>query len=294
MKALKIFVVAVSALAIVSCEPTVPGKTELGNPPVADFTQSFVDSNTVRLISTSSGDPFLFQWEIDGVGTYSGDSVDVFIPTIGNYSIVHNVFNQGGSATDSGSVEILRDAPFVCTGTAEYLTDCTSRTWKMAPVAGALWVGPLDGSSTWWAIGATGATDRPCHWNDEWTFNSDLEMVYETNGDLWAETYMGAAADGCQDTTFYTGNLEAWGDGTHSYEVLLGTGPNGEDQIRVSGLGAWIGLQKAANAGETTVPVASITYTILSAEEDANTGVRTMEIECNCTSLLWRFTLRSE
>jgi hypothetical protein len=59
------------------------------------------------------------------------------------------------------------------------------------------------------------------------------------------------------------------------------------------GLGAFIGLPKAANGAETFVPISSITYDVLSANEDAATGVRTMEIEVNWGGGLWRFTLRS-
>jgi hypothetical protein len=50
---------------------------------------------------------------------------------------------------------------------------------------------------------------------------------------------------------------------------------------------------KAANGGEVFAPINSITYDILWTNEDAATGVRTMEIEVNWGTGLWRFTLRS-
>lgn len=293
MKAFKLFAILGLAFAAVSCEPTVPGKTELGPLPTADYSLQFVDSNTVMLTSESSGDPFLYQWEVDGIGVFTGEEVEVFIPKMGVYDIKHTVINQGGHATAQGQVEILIDAAFVCAGTSEFLTDCTSRTWKLAPQAGALWVGPPDASSTWWAIGATGATDRPCAFDDEWTFNSDLEMIYDTKGDIWAETYMGVAADGCQPESILTGPKAAWASGTHGFEVLPGSGVNGVDQLKVIGTGAFIGLPKAANTGEVSNPVAEITYDILSMTDDGST--RYMEIEVNCGgSLIWRYTLYSE
>lgn len=292
MKALRILAVFAAAWSFTACEPSVPGKTELGDLPTAEFTVTMIDSNNIRLESQGTGAPFMYQWNIDGVGTFEGQTAEVFIPKMGVYEIEHNVFNQGGHATVNGQVEIFKDADFVCAGTAEYLTDCTSRTWKLAEQAGALWVGPPDGSTTWWAIGATAAQDRPCAWNDEWTFNSEGEMIYDSKGDIWAETYMGVAADGCQPETILTGDKEPWRSGTHQFEILPGAGPNGEDQIKVSGLGGFIGLPKAANSGEVSSPVSSITYTILSADDDGTR--RTMEIEANCTSLLWRYTLYSE
>ena len=117
-------------------------------------------------------------------------------------------------------------------------------------------------------------------------------MIYDTQGDIWAETYMGVATDGCQPESVLTGPKAAWASGTHGFEIIPGGGPNGEDQIKVNGMGAFIGLPKAANAGEVSSPVASITYDILSMTDDGT--ARYMEIQCNCTSLLWRFTLYSE
>lgn len=292
MKAFKLFSVLAATAAMVACEPTVPGKTELGPLPTADYTMTYIDSNNIQLTSVNTGDPFLFQWEIDGVGTFEGEQADVFIPKIGVYDIKHSVFNQGGHATAEGQVEIFKDADFVCTGAAEFMTDCTDRTWKLAPQAGSLWVGPPDASTTWWAIGGTAATDRPCAYDDEWTFNSDGDMIYDTQGDIWAETYMGVATDGCQPESVLTGPKAAWASGTHGFEIIPGGGPNGEDQIKVNGMGGFIGLPKAANSGEVSSPVASITYDILSMTDDGT--ARYMEIQCNCTSLLWRFTLYSE
>jgi hypothetical protein len=211
---------------------------------------------------------------------------------MGVYDIKHSVFNQGGHATTDGQVEIFKDADFVCTGLAEFLTDCTDRTWKLAPQAGSLWVGPPDASITWWAIGPTAATDRPCMYDDTWTFNSDGQVIYNNNGDIWAETYMGVASDGCQPSSVLTGPKAAWDSGTHDFEIIPGGGPNGEDQLKLVGLGAFIGLPKAANTGEVSSPVASITYEVLNMSDDGTK--RTMEVQANCTSLLWRFTIVSE
>ena len=293
MKAVSYLATLSVAVLMWQCEPQTPGKTALGDLPTADYSTSFVDSNTVKFTSQSSGDPFMFQWEIEGVGTYSGEEVDVFISKAGTYEVKHTVFNQGGHATAEGQVEILQDAALPCTGTMEFLTDCGTREWKLAPQAGSLWVGPPDGSSTWWAIGGTAATDRPCAYNDTWTFSeTDGKMIYDTQGDIWAEAFMGVAADGCQPESFLTGNLAPWASGTHDFEVLPGQA-GGPDQIKLSGLGAFIGLQKVTNGAEVTAPVAETTYDVLWMDEDAN-GVRTMEVEVNFGAGLWRFTLISE
>lgn len=292
MKALKLLAFAVAAIAFTACEPSVPGKTELGELPTAGFTVTEVDSNTVRLTTNSSGDPFLYQWEVEGVGTFSGEQVDVFISTIGVYNIEHKVFNQGGHDVATGTVEIFRDAPLVCEGAAEFLTDCESRTWKMAPIAGCLWVGPVDGSQTWWFLPASGPVDRPCLFNDEWTFTKEAKMIYNANGDIWAETYMGVAADGCQPESFLTGAKADWASGEHDFEVIPNAGVAGLGQLKLIGSGAYIGLPKATNQGEVSAPVSEITYDILSMSDDGT--ARYMEIEVNFGGGLWRFTISSD
>jgi hypothetical protein len=220
-----------------------------------------------------------------------GAEATITISRAGTYTVKHYVFNQGGMAVDSAQVVISRDAAPPCTGLMEFMTSCTERTWKLAPIAGSLWVGPPGGAQTWWAIGATAATDRPCAYNDEWVFKADGSVEYDTKGDIWAETYMGVAADGCFPESVLTGAQAAWGSGTHAFTLMPATA-TAPDQLKMEGLGAFIGLPKAANGGEVFSPINSITYDILWTNEDAN-GVRTMEIEVNWGTGLWRYTLQS-
>ena len=116
-------------------------------------------------------------------------------------------------------------------------------------------------------------------------------MEYDANGDVYAETYMGVSAEGCTPETDLTSPHDAWAIGTHSFEIIPGNGPL-PDQLKVNGLGAFIGIPKAANGGEVSSPVTSVTYDILSMTDVA--GDRYMEIECDFGGGLWRFTLYSE
>ena len=286
----KLALFSLVAFGFIACEPSEAGHTELGALPQADYSLTYIDSNTVQLVSNSSGDPFLFNWDIEGVGTYTGESVEVFIGTMGTYDGTHTVFNQGGSASANGQIEILKDGPMPCIGAMEWLTECSNRTWSLAQQAGEIWVGP-DGNTTWWAIPATGPTDRPCLFNDEWIFSEDGTMEYDANGDVYAETYMGVAAEGCTPETNLTYPHDAWASGIHSFEIIPGNGPL-PDQLKVNGLGAFIGIPKAANGGEVSSPVTSVTYDILSMTDVA--GDRYMEIECDFGGGLWRFTLYSQ
>jgi hypothetical protein len=177
-----------------------------------------------------------------------------------------------------------------CIGAMEWLTECSTRTWKLAPQAGALWVGP-DGNTTWWAIPATGPTDRPCLFNDEWIFTDDGTMEYDTKGDVYAETYYGVATEGCTDETNLTSPHDAWASGTHAFEIIPADSDH-PDQLKVNGLGAFIGIPKAANGSEVSAPVTSVTYDILSMTDIG--GDRYMEIEVDYSVGLWRFTLYSQ
>ena len=180
------------ALCFTACEPNAGTKTELGALPVSDFSYTMVDSNTIALTSESTGDPFLFQWDIDGVGSFTGENVEVLIPLTGTYDITHTVFNQGGHASSMDQVEILKDADLPCVGAIEYLTECSSRTWKLAPEEGACWVAP-DANGFWLQNSTADVTTRSCLFNDEWVFHEDGTMEYKTNGDIWGESYMGFA-----------------------------------------------------------------------------------------------------
>jgi hypothetical protein len=293
MKTIARFLSLALLAAFAACQPFEEDKTPLGALPTASFTVTMIDSNTVQLQSTATGEPFMYRWEVSNGALAEGAEATVEIARAGTYTVKHFVFNQGGMAVDSAEVVIYRDLVPPCTGMMEYLSGCTERTWKLAPIAGSLWVGPVDGSQTWWAIGATAATDRPCAYNDEWIFRADGTVEYDTKGDIWAETYMGAAADGCSPESVLTGTKAAWGSGTHAFALIPAGGSVARDQIQMLGLGAFIGLPKATNGAEVFVPVNSITYDVLSANEDAATGVRTMEIEVNWGGGLWRFTLRS-
>jgi hypothetical protein len=287
----RIALFAVLAVGFIACEPSEAGHTELGALPQADYTMTYIDSNNVQFTSNSTGDPFLFSWEIEGVGTYTGETVDVFIGSIGVYNVKHTVFNQGGSATATGTVEIFKEGPPPCVGAIEWLTECDERTWKLAPQAGSLWVGSTDGA-TWWAVDANGATNgRPCTYNDEWTFTADGDMVYNANGDFWGEPIFGFSPEGCYNENMLTGTLEGWKSGTHGYQVIPANNDH-PDQIKVVGTGAFLGLHKVANGAEVSTPQTEITYDILSMTDVA--GDRYMEIEVNFGPGLWRFTLYSE
>lgn len=144
------------------------------------------------------------------------------------------------------------------------LTDGGSKTWTYKQDNSAWGVGPARGDVQWFNAGPA---DRPCIFNDTWTFNVNGMMEYDTNGDIFVEGYMGlAVGDGCQPDTSLDGtDAASWGSGSYSFALSQGSASD-PAYLTLIGQGAFIGLQKAYNGGEYTAPPpsanANITYTI--------------------------------
>lgn len=151
-------------------------------------------------------------------------------------------------------------------------------TWKVAPEAGALAVGPTPGSSEWWSIDAAGVTQRACYFDDEYVFGSDGSFMNVLGADSWIEGWQGGG-DACgAPVAPHDGSVPA----TYSHDAVAGT-------ITLNGTGAFLGLAKANNAGELSSPAAapgSITYNVTM--QDANTMI--IGIEAG-SGVFWTYKL---
>jgi hypothetical protein len=127
-------------------------------------------------------------------------------------------------------------------------------TWKMAPEAGSLKVGPSSGSGAWWSIDAAGVTQRECYYNDTFVFSSNGSFSNVFGTETWLEKWQGVAADGCgAPVAPYNGPSGA----TYLYDAVAKT-------LTIKGSGSYIGIPKANNAGElpnVAVPT-SIVYNV--------------------------------
>lgn len=135
-------------------------------------------------------------------------------------------------------------------------------TWKMAPEAGSLKVGPSAGSGAWWSIDAAGVTGRACYYDDAYVFSSNGSFSNVLGTETWLEKWQGVAADACgAPVAPHNGASGA----TYVYDAVAGT-------IKITGEGAYLGLPKANNVGElpnVAVP-SSITYNV-TLSDDNNT-----------------------
>ena len=128
-------------------------------------------------------------------------------------------------------------------------------TWKIAPQAEALAVGPGLNDFSWWASNLGTVTERACLFDDEYVFNADGTFQNVLGSDTWLENWQG---DGSQHEV--CGTPIAPHDGsasaTYTYDETAG-------EITINGAGAFLGLAKVFNGGELGLgdtPPSSITY----------------------------------
>ena len=150
-------------------------------------------------------------------------------------------------------------------------------TWKMAPMPGALRVGPAPYSGDWWANSADDVQIRSCYFDDHFVFNADGSFQNVLGDETWLEWWQGVDADQCGIPVYpHDGSNPA------TWDFNEETG-----QITLTGMGAYVGLPKAVNAGElpnVDVPE-SVTY-----NATLENGMMTLVIEAGA-GVFWTFDL---
>ena len=133
--------------------------------------------------------------------------------------------------------------------------------WKLAPVEGALKVGPSPDDGSWWQNSADDVTTRACLFDDVYHFGPDGSFQNILGDQTWLEAWQeGVDADGC-------GAPVAPHDGSANATYFVDDEAN---TITLNGVGAYMGIAKAITDGElaagSEVP-ASRTYTIHPTED---------------------------
>lgn len=154
-------------------------------------------------------------------------------------------------------------------------------TWQVEPVAGSLGVGPARGDITWWAIDDAGVTTRACFFDDEYVFDRDGTFDNVLGDDTWLEAWQGVTGEEC-------GAPVAPHDGVANYTWTYTETTEDSGTLLIDGLGGYMGIPKAVNAGELpAVPVpANVTYEVM--WENDNTVV--IDIEAG-PGVWWRYRM---
>ncbi|MBP7558128.1 MAG: hypothetical protein KA821_17760 [Chitinophagaceae bacterium] len=287
-------------LALAACTPDVKNG-ELGALPQADFeVLPGPDANTVILVNKSNQASIPY-WTVSTGAKLNGDSARLKLIFAGTYQVTLTAAGRGGMGTVTKDVTIANSDPNACnpSNPIGFIAGCTSKKWKLNPEAGTYKVGEGPDMGNWWSSGAGDVTGRACEFNDEYifSFNAEGTFVYDNKGDYYADGYIGASTFGCEPNSNLSGAQAAWASGNFNFTVIDGGGVRGLGQLRLSGTGAHIGLQKVHNGGETTSgPVGnSITYDILEMRQNVNgLGYDILKVGLNIGGAgWWTFTLRS-
>lgn len=283
MKKITIYLFSIIAIIFSACEPVLEDKIEL---PAAPAEASFditgtADPNTFILTNTTPN-TFLYQWDVESAGTMTGAEVEAFFPQAGDFLVTLTAFNEGGSASISKFVTVEANVDSPCENNKMLLTGCEQKTWKLEPAEGALFVGSNAGE-TWWSSAEEVVEERACAFNDEFIFTVDDEFIFDNKGDLWADESGGTLSIpgldvGCQDSALLPESHQAWGSGTHTFFIDDAT-------LTVSGTGAWIGLYKVGGGAEVFTPQGAVTYDIVELTDTR------MVLTAPIPDGFWRFTL---
>ena len=274
MKKLLLAIFLFSMLFTVGCEDD----SSSVDPPTARFTYVVdTDNGLIVTFTNASLDADTYSWDFGDSESSTEMSPSHTYAADGEYTVTLTATNSGGSTSASETLTLTS----VLT-----LADLND-TWKVAPEAGALAVGPSQGDGSWWSISEADLTTRSCFMDDKYTLNADGSFSIEMDGETWLEPWQHEAG------TEVCGAPAAPHDGSGSY-----TYEATETTLTLSGTGAFMGLPKAGNEGElssATPPAVpeSIIYTIAEFVRDGASKRLVLDIECG-TGVWWRFTFVSQ
>ena len=206
-----------------------------------------------NLIGTSTTSPYSVQWQDDE----------------GTYTITAVAIDNAGKAVTSEAITVILTEAFTIDG-----------TWKLAPQAAALAVGPSQGSSGWWANTEGDVTTRACLFDDKYVFESNGTFRNVMDGDTWLEGWQNGGTEGC-------GSPVAPHDGSNA-----ATWSYDGSSLTLSGVGAHIALPKVMNGAEISDPANAPSNIIYMVTELTATHM-TLDIEIQAGGF-WRFVLEKE
>jgi hypothetical protein len=256
-------------IGLVSCDPFLEDKPDIGPPPSASFEIIAGDTPNDFILQNTTENAFLTGWDLGEIGQETGNIVEVTYPFKGSYDVIMTTYGRGGSASATKSLTVTQDDPNACFGNFKKLTGCGEKIWKIAPEEHAIHIGP-NLNDTWWGNSVGDVNTRACHFDDKYIFRSNGEFEYENNGDFWADDdgngnvfppELAPLTTGCQPSSAWPESLKAWDSGIHTFSIS-------DNSLTVIGDGAWIGLYKIGTIEEVSAPQSSVSFSILSMSDN--------------------------
>jgi hypothetical protein len=228
------------ALLAYACAPEQDDEFQLSAVPGApEFSIEVLSTDSNRVvIKDLSGSSFQRLWDLPGGSPKtSSKAVDtVFYDEQGEYTITLFVSRADGSGTASAAkkVQILKNAPLICTPKLAMLTgDCgpAGKCWTFSRAAGAIKVGPTYDDYSWFTSTENGLQNE--QYDDGFCFTFDNQVFQNRNNGASVNPWNGYQAQPL-DT------------GTGDFVLLEGTGILGRDQILLPD-DQWMGVWDCDN-----------------------------------------------
>jgi len=258
--------------------------------PIASFQYEISEENFLQVsFMNFSQNAETYSWNFGDGQTSSEENPTHTFTEVGNYTVVLNATNSAGvSATFQELIEI-KD-PFEA---LTLLAGQTSKTWRLHRVETSMGVGPsAEQPRIWWSLENDGS--RPCVYFHEFTFNRDMQFIFDDKGSFWGEEAIFEDTDligTCFEATasnMVNSNgvdVSAWLSGTHSFEYNPNT-----NMVTLNGMGAWMGLPHLTTSGTQITPVASKSFQITIEEFE---GYDLMIVLYQLQGLVWEFSYAS-
>jgi len=205
-----------------------------------DFTLTASDDTRTGTVTPSSDGGTLYTVDFGDAST-EDDNIQTSGPAVSYTYPAANadyVISVTASASGAEDVTVTKNH----TVTVPDVVDAApfAGSWKLAPEAAALGVGPEKGNLSWWSNSEADVTTRACLFDDTFEFGADGSFANNMGETTWVEGWQGAE-EGCAAPIYpYDGKDTSF---TYTYNESAQT-------ITVNGEGAHIGLAKAYNDGE--------------------------------------------
>ena len=264
--------------------------------PVASF-QSEADADNFLQITFSnfSTNYATSAWSF-GDGEISTDENPVHTyAEAGTYSVSLTVVNSAGTDATITKDVVVSDPNAKLT----LLAGTGSKTWKLLREGTAmLLASDANYTQIYWA-GSSNDGQRPCYYDDTFTFGRDGSYVFDDAGTFWAEygvfNNAGCAANTVGESCFEAiaanmvnecgDDVSAWLSGTHNY-----TYDATNDKITLIGEGAWMGIPKLGTDSDANLtPQSSVTFEAILVD-GGDSGVDTLHANFEYAGTFWPIT----
>jgi len=293
----KIFMFLLAAGLVWSCgddDDTTTGPTV--EAPVAAF--SAAPNELTIVFMNNSINATSFEWDFgDGSAVNTEENPTYTYAAAGDYTVTLVARNADG---DSNTVDVTFSLSSA-NEKVDLLVGSEGRTWKLVREGTAVFLASdPDLTQIWWP-GSSNNGERPCYFDDSFTFAPDGTFAFDDAGTFWAEAgvFNGIAdcdqntvGESCFDATPANlinecgDDVSAWlSNDSHSF-----TFDADNNTVTLSGLGVWMGFPKLGTAGESIVPVSEVTFNA-NLIDGGGSGVDTMIVTYDYPGMaFWPFT----